>query len=162
MPSSQTHHPEVVPIRMSIPLASTQGTLALDLQPRLDPPSAPVVHLRSESGDLDAWTRRFAQAVVEIVGGDRPASQLLRWTDRDVYLDLRRRAVLVARAGAHTPAAARVQSPCPRVESVHSTHISEEIIETCIRIRYGQRSRAIAARFEHRNHGLVCTALEFA
>ncbi len=162
MPNVQQKRSEVVPIRVPVPLASTQGTLALDLQPRLDPPSGGAIPPARERRDLDAWTRRFAQAVVEIVGGDRPASQLLRWTDRDVYVDLHRRAVLVARAGAHTPGVARVQTPCPRVESVRSMPLTEDIIETCIRIRYGQRSRAIAARFERRNHGLVCTALEFA
>lgn len=152
---------EVIPIRPPLPRTTTQGTLALDLQPRLEPPSAQVVPLHPGRG-ADAWIRRFSQAVVEIVGGDRPASQLLRWTDRDVYFDLRRRAVLVARAGAHTPGVGRVQYPCPRVESVRSSHLTDDIIETAIRIRYGDRCRAIAARFERRDHGLVCTALEFA
>lgn len=157
----QTHSP-IVSLRLAVPQAATQGTLALDLQPRLDPPEAEVLPLDPRRRGLNAWTCRFAQAVVEIVGGDRPASQLVRWTDRDVYLDLRRRAVLVARAGAHTPGVGRVQSPRPRIESVHSSHITDDVIETCIRVRYGERCRAIAARFERRQDRLICTALEFA
>ena len=56
-----------------------------------------------------------AREAVEIVGGDRPPSQLVRHTSRDVYADLERRAQLVARAGAHVPGAARVQPVRPRV-----------------------------------------------
>ncbi len=169
-PATGPAHPSgVVPLRVPIPLAATQGTLALDLEPRRDPPSvavgggatARVVHLDPQRRSIEAWARRFAQAVVEIVGGDRPATQLLRWTERGVYLDLRRRAVLVARAGGHTPGVGRVQTVRPRVESVHCSTVNEQVVETCIRIRYGERSRAIAARFEERQHGWVCTALEF-
>ncbi|WP_371301080.1 Rv3235 family protein [Nocardioides sp.] len=29
---------------------------------------------------VEQWAHRYAQAVVEIVAGDRPASQLVRWT----------------------------------------------------------------------------------
>ncbi|MFA6574879.1 MAG: Rv3235 family protein, partial [Nocardioides sp.] len=70
----------VVPLRIPVPVASTQGTLALDLLPRQDPPVAPVVPIRRQRHrGAEAWAQRFVQAAVEIVGGDRPAAQLLRW-----------------------------------------------------------------------------------
>ncbi|MBC9733391.1 Rv3235 family protein [Nocardioides marmotae] len=157
--------------------ATVQGTLALDLSPRLDPPpgrgpdgatSAGVVpvDLRRRR-ELEQWSRRFAQAAVEIVGGDRPVSQLLRWATAEVYADLDRRASLVARAGGHRPGVGRVQPVRPKVLSVHSCFVSASAAETSIHVRYGERSRAVAARFEERPapHGparWVCTALDFA
>jgi hypothetical protein len=153
-------HDNVVPLRLTVPVATTQGTLALDLQPRLEPPE-PSTDLRRRR-EVDAWAQRFVQAAVEIVGGDRPTSQLLRHTDREVYADLDRRAVLVARAGGHAPGVARVQPVRPRVLSVHTCFVTPGIAETSAHVRYGERSRAVAARFERRDRRWVCTALEFA
>lgn len=115
---------EVVPLRVPVPVAITQGTLALDLHPRLDPPPAAVVPIgRHRRRSIEEWARRFVQAAVEIVGGDRPPSQLLRWTSREVYADLERRAQLVARAGGHVPGQARVQPVTPRVRKIGRAHV---------------------------------------
>jgi hypothetical protein len=156
-------HEKVVPLRVPVPVAATQGTLALNLQPRHEPPPAAVVPIdaRARRG-IEEWARRFAQAAVEIVGGDRPASQLLRWTDRDVYVDLRRRALLVARAGGHVPGQARVQPASPRVLSVHASFVDDDVVEASAHVKYGERSRAVASRFELRDGRWLCTALEFA
>ena len=185
------YHPNVVPLqpagwsddlarpaltlvtRAPVPVASVQGTLALDLQPRQAPPALPEPTERQGSADvvdvdpgtrrrLEQWTHRYAQAAVEIVGGDRPASQLLRWTSGEVYADLHRRALLVARAGGHQPGQARVQPVRPRVVSVHTCFVSHDAMEAGVSIRYGERCRALAARFERRNDRWICTALEFA
>ncbi|WP_340537531.1 Rv3235 family protein [Nocardioides sp. GXZ039] len=176
MSVSPPFHDNVIPLRLPMPVAATQGTLALALQPRLEPPAAPrdstetataVSALplpldRPGAHDLERWARRFGQAVVEIVGGDRPVSQLVRWTSREVHLDLERRAQLVARASGHLPGVARVQAVTPRVWSVHTSFTAPGIAETSIHVRYGERSRALAARFERRRNRWVCTALEFA
>jgi len=160
----------VTPIR--VPVASVQGTLALDLSPRYAPPELPPARSRpvtdvvpidpTQRGRLDQWVHRFVQASVEIVGGDRPASQLLRWTTGTVYADLHRRAVLVARAGGHLPGAGRVQPVRPQVVSVHTSFVSPRVAEASARVRYGGRSRALAMRFEHRKDRWLCTAMEFA
>lgn len=154
---------DVIPIRIPVPVAITQGTLALDLQPRLEPPPAALVEVgRHRRHSIEEWVRRFAQAAVEIVGGDRPPSQLLRWTTRTVYADLERRALLVARAGGHLPGAARVQPVTPRVRSIHTSFLSTDVVEASVHATYGPRSRAVAARFELRKNRWICTALEFA
>jgi len=164
-------HASVTPIR--VPVASVQGTLALDLSPRQAPPPVPSAvgsgpdadvvpidpHQRSR---LEQWVHRYVQATVEIVGGDRPASQLLRWTTGAVYADLHRRAVLVGRAGGHEPGVRRVQPVRPHVVSVHTSFVSPLVVETSARVRYGVRSRALALRFERRGDRWVCTAMEFA
>jgi hypothetical protein len=165
-------HQKVVPLRAAVPVGSVQGTLALDLEPRRDPPrvhhlaSRPAgdvipidLHLRRE---VELWTRRYAQAAVEIVGGDRPVTQLLRWSTREVYDDLARRAQLVARAGGHHPGQARVQPVRPVVRGVRTCFLSRAAVEVSVHVRYGQRSRAVAARFELVSDRWQCTALEFA
>ena len=170
-------HSPVVPIRREAPVATVQGTLALDLEPRQAPPwvaplpsrpSSPVALADVVSIDeplrrgIEEWARRYAQAAVEIVGGDRPVSQLLRWSSRDVYHDLARRALLVARAGHHLPGQGRVQPVRPRVQGVHTCFVSPDAVEASVHVRYGGRSRALAARFERVDRRWCCTALEFA
>lgn len=172
----------VVPLPRRVPVAEVQGTLALDLQPRQAPPArrvqdatptapatstaptdADVVPIdRALRREVEGWVSRFTQAVVEIVGGDRPLAQLLRWTSAEVYADLERRAQLVGRAGHHQPGHARVQPVHPRVVSVHSFFVTPGVVESSVHVRYGARSRAVAARFELHGDRWVCTVLQFA
>ncbi|WP_395693851.1 Rv3235 family protein [Nocardioides sp.] len=156
------------------PLASVQGTLALDLQPRYERPDPPRPGARRPVADvisidaplrrgLEQWAGRYVQAAVEIVGGDRPVTQLLRWSSREVYEDLDRRAQLVARAGRHQPGHGRVQPVRPRVVGVHTCFLDHDLVEVSAHVRYGDRSRAVAARFVHLpDQRWRCTALEFA
>jgi hypothetical protein len=162
----------VLAIPALAPLASVQGTLALDLEPLTDPPepmwppgrsAADVIAIEQPMRRaIEAWALRYAQAAVEIVGGDRPVAQLLRWTSREVYEDLDRRAQLVARAGRHQPGLGRVQPVRPKVLGVHSSFVSRDVVEVSVHVRYGARSRALAARFENLDQRWCCTALEFA
>jgi len=164
--------PTVVPLpRPDVPVVDVQGMLALDFGPRQDPPRRPdgradVVAIdRIAPGrrhELEAWASRFGQAVVEIVGGDRPVSQLLRWCSAAVYDDLARRARLVALAGQHRAGVARVQPVRPKVVGVRSCFLSPDVVEASLHLRYGRRSRALAARFEWVRERWLCTALEYA
>jgi Family of unknown function (DUF6459) len=166
--TSLLHRPDPVPA------ATVQGTLALDLTPCYDPPALPGRHPGRPGGDvvpievaqrhrIEAWAYRYAQAVVEIVAGDRPASQLVRWTAPGVHADLARRAQLVARAGGHVPGQGRAgQVVRPQVQGVRSCFVTARRVEVSIHVRHGERSRAIAARFELVDGRWLCTALEFA
>lgn len=156
-----------------ITISSVQGTLALDLEPRHDPPQVgylpgrpggDVVPIdRTQRRRVEQWAHRYAQAVVEIVAGDRPVSQVLRWTATEVYDDLARRARLVARAGGHRAGQGRC-GPVVRaqVRTVRTCFVTPERVEASIHVRHGQRSRAIAARFELLDGRWQCSALEFA
>lgn len=165
-------HEGVVALRTAVPVASVQGTLALDLQPRHDPPVVRDVDGRPAGdvipidqrmrGEVEAWARRYVQAATEIVGGDRPVTQLLRWSTREVYVDLHRRALLVARAGGHRPGQGRVQPVRPQVVGVRTCFLSGRVVEASVHVRYGPRSRALAARFELLGGRWQCTALQFA
>lgn len=159
----------------TVPLAHVQGTLALDLAPRLEPPPLPGRVPGRPGGDvvpidtarrrrIEQWAHRYAQAVVEIVAGDRPVTQLLRWTAAGVYADLSRRAQLVARAGGHQAGLGRSgQVVRPQVQGVRSCFVTDSRVEVSVHVRHGGRSRAIAARFELVADGRwLCTALEFA
>jgi hypothetical protein len=157
------------------PIADVQGTLALDLMPRRElpephasgAPGADVVPIDLRRREqMEGWTARFAQAAVEIVGGDRPATQLLRWTSPQVYEELEQRAEYVARAGGHANAVGRVQPVRPKIATVHTCFVEEGLVEAAVRIRYGARSRALAARFERVDDATgsrwVCTALQWS
>jgi hypothetical protein len=163
----------VTPLRRPVAVAPVQGTLALDLAPRLDLPErgAPSgghagdvvpIDLRVRA-ELEGWSRRYAQAVVEIVSGDRPISQLVRWHTKAIHHELDRRAGIVARAGVHQAGHGRGRRPVvrPQVVSARTCFISPGIAEVSLRVKHGARSRAIAARFEHQDGRWLATALEF-
>ena len=147
-------------------VASVQGALALDLAAHQDPPdgpTAPVVDLeRAALGEFERFAGRIMQAVVEIVGGDRPVTQVLRWTSPEVYQDLGRRALLVRRSVGRRPGQGGVQGTRPQVIGLHTCFVAEDVAEVSTHVRYGRRSRAVAARFEQRRDRWVCSALEFA
>jgi Family of unknown function (DUF6459) len=177
--SRTQHDADVVrlPAAPTTPVASVQGTLALDLGPRLDVPELdrPTPQRGADGNGLDVVPvdlvrrRRFEQhaarigaAVVEIVGGDRPVSQLLRWTTPEVYQDLARRAHLVAASVGRRPGTGGIQSVRPHLVAAHTSFVSERCAEVSLHVRYGERSRAVAARFEVIRDRWQVSALEFA
>lgn len=162
-------HEKVMPLRPPEPLATVQGTLALDLGIGVDDPADPPVVSPATTTEtpcrqrLESWAHRFTQAAVEIAGGDRPVSQLLRWTTPDVYTDLARRAQLVRAAVVRDiHSARRVQQVRPQVMSLHTCWIDASAAEVSARVRYGRRSRAVAVRFERHSDRWQAVALEFA
>ncbi len=71
--------------------------------------------------------------------------------------------MLVARAGGHQPGGGRTgQVVRPQVQGVRSCFVTDTRVEVSIHVRHGERSRAIAARFELVDGRWMCTALEFA
>ena len=114
--------------------------------------------LPGDRAELEAFAHRFASAVVEVIGGDRGPSQLLRWTTERVYADLQHRAALLART---TPGDRRVRRLRSQVRSVHVFCPSPEAAEISVHVRHGERSRAIAARIEQVGGRWCCTALQF-
>lgn len=149
----------------SVPVASVQGTLALDLGRAPDAPDTtrpPELRVVPGSGtaehrDLQVWTARFAQATVEVLAGDRPLQQLLRWTSARVYQDLERRVRILAQTA---PTPHRPRTVRPQVRSVHVFRPGPHSAEVSVHVRHGHRSRAIAARLEERDGGWRCVALQ--
>jgi Family of unknown function (DUF6459) len=150
--------------RERVPVASVQGTLALDLGLAGTPAEPRTPELRIVPGDgtpdhheVQTWAARFAQATVEVLGGDRPLPQLLRWTSARVYADLDRRVRILGRAA---PAPQRLRTVRPQVRSVHVCRPAPAIAEVSVHVRHGHRSRALAARLEHREGRWLCVALQ--
>lgn len=140
----------------AVPVAQVQGMLTLDL-----PPAAGTLTLLErpdEPGEqVRRWAQRFARAVVEVTGGDRPVTQLLRWTSPPVYADLERRARIVARVRPVTGPRQRLRA---QIRSVHVFQPTATTAEVSVHVRYGPRSRALAARLELRDQRWTCTALQ--
>ena len=153
------------------PVSAVQGTLALELEPQLAPPVVPdvpalagadtVVVSPAVRRELHRWAMTFAQACVEVVLGDRPASQLVRWTTPEIHREIAYRAGVVARASVHGHTRGRRPPVRPQVQNVRTCFVVDETVEMCVRVKYGERSRAIAGRLEVIGGRWQCTALEF-
>jgi len=151
-----------------------QGALALDFPLPSGLPAVPrapelsvVVGRPHSPGAVDTgaqcpvpaardWAGRFVQAVVEVIAGDRPLQQLIRWTDARVYSDLSRRVRIL---GLTTSAASRHRTERSHVRSVHIYQPHPDAAEVSAHVRHGARSRAVAARLEAERGRWTCTAL---
>jgi hypothetical protein len=141
------------------PVASTQGTLALEYEDQPAPQRRPDLHVVSGlRAELDTFAKRFCAAVVEVVGGDRGPQQLLRWTTAEVYADLVRRCEALAGTTGNDQRLRRLRA---QVRSVHLFCPTARSAELSVHVRHGQRSRAIAARLEHLEGRWTCVALQF-
>jgi len=153
---------QLVPAEEPGSAATVQGMLALDLAPARAEPRTPELRVvpgddPGRDGDLRAWAARFAQATVEVLGGDRPLTQLLRWTSGRVYADLERRVRILGRTA---PAPQRLRTVRPQVRSVHVFRPGDTSAEVSVHVRHGQRSRALAARLEVCDGRWRCVALQ--
>ena len=170
MSTPDTAEADVVLLRPRAPLASVQGSLALDLTPRTAPPRPRLRSARSSDlvvvelatrEHVDAFVGRFLQAVVEIGAGDRPVTQVLRHAVPEVYEDLTARARTVTAAAGSVPGRVRDPNPArPVVVGVRTALIRSDAVEASAHVRYGRRSRAVAARFEIVRERWQCVALQ--
>jgi Family of unknown function (DUF6459) len=153
------------------PLPPVQGTLALDLplpgMPAAGPRPSTQPELRvvadADAGaapSAEAWAHGFVRAVLEVVAGDRPVHQMIRWTDESVYADLQHRVSALRRAGRRFPDASSGPAR-PRVHTVHVSQPTPTVAEVAAHVCHGRRSRAIAMRLEATQGRWLCTALEF-
>jgi hypothetical protein len=141
-----------------VAIALTQGTLALDLDLHPAMPHSPELRVVTGTPEqIGSWASRFAQALVEVIAGDRNPHQLLRCTSYDVQSRLvQRMSVLNAVA---RPEQRRLRLRA-QVRSVHVQQPDPGTAEVSVHVRQGGRSRAIAARIELLEDRWVCVALE--
>jgi hypothetical protein len=153
--------------RTAQPVPKTQGSMALHYEVAPDQqtvPAPPMLRLVPADDrvipylpDPHAWAIRLVQAVTEVLAGDRPIGQLVRWTDSVVFTDLNRRVRVL---GLTTTATARGAKERCAVRSVHVSTPAPEVAEVAAHVRHGERSRAVALRLEVHRGRWVCTALE--
>jgi hypothetical protein len=125
-------------------------------RPSEDPFFAPQPTPRGALPDPKSWCGRFVQALVEVLSGDRPSAQLLRWTNERVYADV----VARVRALGGAPVAGRGGRGRVLVRSVHICEPRDGVAEAAIHVRHGGRSRAVAVRVEGLDGRWRCTALK--
>lgn len=116
---------------------------------------------RRPFSEFEQGVRQAIQKVVEIIGGDRPLTQALRWTSAEVYEDLARRTSHLARAGRYAPGVGRVQRVRPRVTGVVSSSSTDGVIDAAVVVRTGHRARAVATQFAMIDGRWMCTVLDF-
>ena len=95
------------------------------------------------------WSGQLAQAVVEVLAGDRPVSQLVRWTTSEVFDEL------TARVDGSASRAARGV-----VRSLHVSQPADGVAEVAAAVRRGARCTALALRLEGLDGRWQCTALD--
>ncbi|NUS41315.1 MAG: hypothetical protein HOP97_06790 [Terrabacter sp.] len=103
--------------------------------------------------DPAAVVARLAQAVVEVVSGQRPAPQLIRHTAPTVYSVIARQAMVAARRRTPGPRRAAV------VRRVRVCEPADGIVEACAVVVSHGRVRAIALRLEGLDGRWLLTAL---
>jgi hypothetical protein len=143
----------------SVPLRLAPPALEEEMEDRATP--------RTLLPDPVPLAHRFAQAVVEILAGDRPAAQLSRYATLEVLDQLERsvrrgpaRAVATVRRPAGGAAgSAGALAARPRVTSVHVSEPADGVAEACAVITAGPRRRALAFRLEGLDGRWQCTAL---
>lgn len=158
--------------------APTQGSLALAF-PEPEPVHKPDLRLVPEpaprpaswaapqptptSGlpEIQRWARRFVQATVEVVAGDRPLRQLSRWASDEVREELQRHRT--ASRPSTSPVASRpAGTPSVRgvVRSIHVGEPRDGVAEVSAVVQRGVRRHAVALRFEGLDGRWLCTVLQ--
>ena len=145
------------------PAYAVQGTLALAFAAGgpaplalVDPEFAPRPTPSSALPDAERSCTALVRAVVEVLAGTRPASQLVRWTTLEVHAALQQRAALAARRGRSGP-------PLRRQAVVRALRICEPadgVAEACAVVLDRGRVRAVALRLEGLDGRWRVSALE--
>ena len=89
------------------------------------------------AGTNAAWPRQFAQVMVEILAGVRPARQIIPWTTDRVQAQIRHLGPVLA------------GDQRPRIRRVVTSRPAASVVEMTVVVSFGPRSRALAMRLEH-------------
>ena len=99
-----------------------------------------------ELPEISQLLLRFIHSVVEIWAGRRSAMQVQASCHYSVFAQLQRKSGKVKELG--------------RVRKIRITQPLDGIVEATVTVRYGQRLRVVAIRFEGLDHRWLCTTLE--
>jgi len=175
IPLPQTEPPFDDELSPAVPTAlngsadGVQGTLALAFTlpsglPVVPEPTA-LLHLVPEPDNPPSstatwktgrWVNRMAQAVAEVLAGDRPVHQLESWTSEELYDEIERRAAVAMRE----PVWLRSRRHRAVVRSLRVTRPAGDVLETSAVLERGPRCQAMALRFEAIADRWLCVALE--
>ena len=116
---------------------------------------------RGDLPDPGPVAGELAQAVVEVLAGDRPLTQLLTRFDDHTYAQLAARAPDPATHPTLGPARAGIHPwQRPKIRTVHVSRPAAGVAEVTARVQTNGRSRAVALRLEEWQGRWRCSALD--
>lgn len=115
-------------------------------QEEFDPDFAPIPTSAKDLPALTPWTFKFAIGVLEIWAGKRPASQLARWCHSSVYTEL--------------SSSIGYQKEVGKIRKIHIQEPLDGLCESIATVRYNDRLRSMAMRFEGVDRRWLCTSLD--
>jgi hypothetical protein len=96
--------------------------------------------------DIKILVHNFIHVVVEVWAGRRSASQIQSACHYSVFVQLLRKAGTIQTVG--------------KIRKIHISQPLDGIVEATITVRYADRLRVVAIRFEGLDHRWLCTTLE--
>lgn len=151
-------HTEGGPEHASLRAPYVQDALAVDFAAASDDQifGPQPTHAR-DLPDPQQWAAHIAQALVEVMHGSRPPSQVMRWTTPEVYAVVARRGSRAARQAASGRQTTRRRT---RVTRVRICEPAPDVAEASVVLVDGARVRALAARLVGRDGRWVVEALQ--
>lgn len=124
----------------------------IDLQMSISP-NKPNYSLKIINGlpEPEIWTKQLATGIAEVLIGERPLFQLMRWVSFDVYREIDRQ--VQVKSDLHA-----IRSR-PFVRSLRIESTSAKVIEATAVIQKGKRGRGMGLRLEAENDRWRCTHL---
>lgn len=110
-----------------------------------DPEFAPQPTSSEDLPELHMWALKFATSVLEILAAKRQPAQLARWCHHTIYSQL------IAKVG--------TLNEVGRIRKLHTCQPLDGISEIALTVRFGDRIRSLAIRFEGVDHRWLCTSL---
>jgi len=98
-----------------------------------------------------AWTKQLVTGFAEVLIGERPLFQLMRWVSFEVYLEIDRN---IKQRDSKNKQRIR-----PLIRSVHIDQTSENVVEAIAVIQKGNRGRGMGIRLEAEVDRWRCTEL---
>ena len=111
-----------------------------------DPDFAPVITSARDLPELTSWTAKFAHGVLEIWAGKRPPSQLSKWCHPSVYKEL--------------STSINYQREVGKLRKIYIHEPLDGLCESIATVRYKDRLRSMAMRFEGVDRKWLCTSLD--
>lgn len=115
-----------------------------------------------ELGRVTALARSIGQAAVEVLGGNRPAAQLGRWTTPEIVQRFQQRAEMLRLLQEQFEGKAALQDlhRSPHVRRCRVCRVDRGVYEVALVLVEPRRSRAVAMRVERLGRGWSVTELE--
>ncbi|MFI7483312.1 Rv3235 family protein [Kocuria sp. M1R5S2] len=115
-----------------------------------------------ELGRVTALARSIGQAAVEVLGGNRPAAQLGRWTTPGIVERFQQRADMLRLLQEQFEGKTALQElhRSPHVRRCRVCRVDRGVYEVALVVVEPRRSRAVALRIERLGRGWSVTELE--